>query len=173
MRTLLVLLAFGSLVVLVVFSIGTLLSILIAAVLALGLDPVVGALVRRGWRRGRAAVAVFAALFAAAAAIVLVTAAPLWEQIVEFADALPGYWDNLTHTAAFENLTSTAGADDSDPQRAQGPRQRAAGRGEHAARHLRRRVRLRSLARHAHVPVALSVDGACDDHGLAVRLRHT
>jgi predicted PurR-regulated permease PerM len=112
-RTLLVLLAFGSLVVLVVFSIGTLLSILIAAVLALGLDPVVGALVRRGWRRGRAAVAVFAALFLAAVAIVLVTAGPLWEQIVEFADALPGYWDNLTHTAAFENLTSTAGADDS------------------------------------------------------------
>ena len=112
-RTLLVLLAFGSLVVLAVFSIGTLLSILVAAVLALGLDPVVGALVRRGWRRGRAAVAVFAALFAAAAAIVLLTAAPLWEQIVEFANALPGYWDNLTHTAAFENLTSTAGADDS------------------------------------------------------------
>ena len=112
MRTLFVLLAFGSLVVLVVFSIGTLLSILIAAVLALGLDPVVAALVRRGWRRGRAAVAVFAALFVAAAAIVLVTAAPLWEQLVEFADALPGYWDNLTHTAAFENLTSTAGADD-------------------------------------------------------------
>ena len=113
MRTLLVLLAFGSLVVLAVFSIGTLLSILIAAVLALGLDPVVGALVRRGWRRGRAAVAVFAALFVGAAAIVLLTAAPLWEQILDFADALPGYWDNLTHTAAFENLTSTAGADDS------------------------------------------------------------
>jgi predicted PurR-regulated permease PerM len=112
-RTLLVLLAFGSLVVLAVFSIGTLLSILIAAVLALGLDPVVGALVRRGWRRGRAAVAVFAALFVGAAAIVLLTAAPLWEQILDFADALPGYWDNLTHTAAFENLTSTAGADDS------------------------------------------------------------
>jgi predicted PurR-regulated permease PerM len=112
-RTLLVLLAFGSLVVLTVFSIGTLLSILIAAVLALGLDPVVGALVRRGWRRGRAAVAVFVGLFVATAAIVLLTAAPLWEQIVEFAKALPGYWDNLTHTAAFENLTSTAGAYDS------------------------------------------------------------
>ncbi len=113
MRTLLVLLAFGSLVVLTVFSIGTLLSILVAAVLALGLDPVVGALVRRGWRRGRAAVAVFAALFVGAAAIVLLTAAPLWEQIVDFANALPGYWDNLTHTDAFEKLTSTAGADDS------------------------------------------------------------
>jgi predicted PurR-regulated permease PerM len=56
---------------------------------------------------------VFAALFVAAAAIVLFTAAPLWGEIVDFAHALPGYWDNLTHTAAFENLTSTAGADDS------------------------------------------------------------
>ena len=111
-RTLFVLLAFGSLVVLVVFSLGTLLSIFVAAVLALGLDPVVGALVRRGWGRGKAALAVFAALFAAAAAIVVFTAGPLWEQIVEFANALPGYWDELTQSAAFENLTSTAGADD-------------------------------------------------------------
>ena len=111
-RTLFVLLAFGSLVVLVVFSLGTLLSIFVAAVLALGLDPVVGALVRRGWGRGRAALAVFAGLFVAVAAIVLFTAAPLWEEILEFANALPGYWDELTNTAAFENLTSTAGVDD-------------------------------------------------------------
>lgn len=111
-RTLLVLLAFGAVVALAVFSLGTLLSIFVAAVLALGLDPVVGALVRRGWGRGRAAVAVFAALFAAAAAIVLITAAPLWEQILEFADALPGYWDDLTNSAAFKQLTSTGGADD-------------------------------------------------------------
>jgi predicted PurR-regulated permease PerM len=111
-RTLLVLLAFGSLVALAVFSIGTLLSIFVAAVLALGLDPVVGALVGRGWGRGRAALAVFAALFVAAAALVVFTAAPLWEEIVEFANALPGYWDDLTQSTAFENLTSTAGADD-------------------------------------------------------------
>ena len=112
MRTLLVLLAFGAVVALAVFSLGTLLSIFVAAVLALGLDPVVGALVRRGWGRGRAAVAVFAALFVAAAAIVLITAAPLWEQILEFADALPAYWDDVTNSAAFQQLTSTAGADD-------------------------------------------------------------
>ena len=111
-RTLFVLLAFGSLVVLVVFSLGTLLSIFVAAVLALGLDPVVGALVRRGWGRGKASLAVFAALFVAAAALVVFTAGPLWEEIVEFANALPGYWDELTHSAAFEKLTSTAGADD-------------------------------------------------------------
>jgi predicted PurR-regulated permease PerM len=111
-RTLLVLLAFGSLVVLAVFSLGTLLSIFVAAVLALGLDPVVAALERRGWGRGRASLAVFAALFAGATAIVVFTAAPLWEEIVEFVNALPGYWDDLTQTAAFEDLTQTAGADD-------------------------------------------------------------
>lgn len=111
-RTLLVLLAFGSLVVLAVFSLGTLLSIFVAAVLALGLDPVVAALERRGWGRGRASLAVFAGLFVAATAIVVFTAAPLWEEIVEFVNALPGYWDDLTQTAAFEDLTQTAGADD-------------------------------------------------------------
>jgi predicted PurR-regulated permease PerM len=111
-RTLLVLLAFGSLVVLAVFSLGTLLSIFVAAVLALGLDPVVASLERRGWGRGRASLAVFAALFVAAAAIVGFTAAPLWEEIVDFVNALPGYWDDLTQTEGFQNLVSTAGADD-------------------------------------------------------------
>jgi predicted PurR-regulated permease PerM len=48
-RTLLVLLGVGAIVALVLLSLGTLLSVVVAAVLALGLDPVVGALVRRGW----------------------------------------------------------------------------------------------------------------------------
>jgi predicted PurR-regulated permease PerM len=111
-RTLLLLLAFGSLVVLAVLSLGTLLSIFIAAVLALGLDPVVGALVRRGWGRGRASLAVFAGLFIAAGAIAVLAAAPLWDEINDFVNALPGYWDDISHSDAFESLTSTAGADD-------------------------------------------------------------
>jgi predicted PurR-regulated permease PerM len=111
-RTLFVLVAFGAIVVLVVLSLGTLLSIFVAAVLAVGLDPVVAALVRRGWRRGRAALAVFAGLFASVFAIVLVTAGPLWDQIVEFVDALPGYWDDLTNSAGFKSFVSSAGADD-------------------------------------------------------------
>jgi predicted PurR-regulated permease PerM len=104
--------AFAGLVALAVFSLGTLLSIFVAAVLALGLDPIVGALVRRGWKRGRAALAVFAALFAAAFAIVILTAGPLWDQIVDFVNKLPTYWDEITNTDAFKNLTQTAGADD-------------------------------------------------------------
>src|SRR6201999_2722103 len=33
-------------------------------------------------------------------------------QIVEFVHALPGYWDQLTHTDGFQQWISTAGADD-------------------------------------------------------------
>jgi predicted PurR-regulated permease PerM len=111
-RTLVVLLAVGAIVALVLLSLGTLLSVFVAAVLALGLDPVVGALVRRGWGRGRAALAVFAGLFASVVAIVLITAGPLWDQIVEFVHALPGYWDDLTNSDAFQKIVSTGGADD-------------------------------------------------------------
>ena len=103
-RTLLVLLAFGLLVALAVVSLGTLLSIFVAAVIALGLDPLVGALVRRGWGRGRAALAVFAALFAAVFTLVLVTAGPLWDQIVEFIEELPAFWDELTQKPVFQDL---------------------------------------------------------------------
>jgi predicted PurR-regulated permease PerM len=111
-RTLLVLLAVAGLVALAVLSLGTLLSILIAAVLALGLDPVVAGLGRRGWRRGRAALAVFAGLFAAVFAIVLVTAGPLWDQIKEFVNELPVYWDEISSSDAFQKVISTGNADD-------------------------------------------------------------
>ena len=110
-RTLLVLLAFAGLVALAILSIGTLLSIFVAAVIALGLDPPVGALVRRGWRRGRAALAVFAALFVGVVALVLVTAGPLWDQIVDFVNELPEFWDELTQTAVFQDIVATGDAD--------------------------------------------------------------
>jgi predicted PurR-regulated permease PerM len=111
-RTVLGVLAICVLVAIALLSLGTLLSIFVAAVLALGLDPPVSALVAKGWKRGIAALAVFAALFAAAVVLVLVTAGPLWDQIVEFFHALPGYWDELTHTDGFQQWISTAGADD-------------------------------------------------------------
>ena len=111
-RTLLLLLGVGALVALALLSLGTLLSILLAAVLALGLDPVVGALVQRGWKRGHAALVVFASLFVAVFLLVLVTAGPVWEEIVEFVESLPAYWDELKSKPAFEDILSTAGADD-------------------------------------------------------------
>jgi predicted PurR-regulated permease PerM len=110
--TLMVLLSFGALVVLAVLSLGTLLSIFVAAVIALGLDPVVGALVRRGWKRGPAALTVFGGLFVSVFVIAVVTAGPLWDQIVEFVNELPAYWDELTSSEGFQTIVSTAGADD-------------------------------------------------------------
>jgi predicted PurR-regulated permease PerM len=110
-RTLVTISVFGGLVLLALLSIGTLLSILVAGVLALGLDPIVGALVRRGWKRGIAALAVFAALFAAVFVIVLVTAGPLWDQITEFVKSLPAYWDELTQKDWFQSFISTGDAD--------------------------------------------------------------
>jgi predicted PurR-regulated permease PerM len=111
-RTLLVLLLFGLLVVLAIVSLGTLLSILLAAVLALGLDPPVAALVRRGWGRGRAALVLFAALFVSVFALVILSAGPVWDEIVEFFNALPAMWEELTSKPVFQELISTAGADD-------------------------------------------------------------
>jgi predicted PurR-regulated permease PerM len=111
-RTMMVVLAFALAVTLAVLSLGTLLSIFLAAVIALGLDPIVAVLVRRGWKRGRAALVVFAALFASVFVLVLVTAGPLWDQIKEFLQSLPAFWDELQQQDWFKTLTSTAGADD-------------------------------------------------------------
>jgi predicted PurR-regulated permease PerM len=111
-RTLVTIAVFGGLVLLVLLSIGTLLSILVAGVIALGLDPIVAALVRRGWKRGIASLSVFAALFAAVFALVLITAGPLWDQIQEFVQSLPAFWDDLQQQDWFQTLVSTGNADD-------------------------------------------------------------
>jgi predicted PurR-regulated permease PerM len=106
-RTLLRVGLFGGFVVLVVVALDVLLSIFVAVVLAIGLDPVVGALVRRGWGRGRAALAVFAGLFVAVALIVLITVGPLWDQVREFVAAIPQYWQEISSTDAFETFVSS------------------------------------------------------------------
>src|ERR1044072_8118271 len=110
-RTLVTIAIFGGLVLLVLLSIGTLLSILVAGVLALGLDPIVAALGRRGWKRGIASLSVFSPPFAAAFALVLVTAGPLWDQIQEFVQSLPEFWDELQQQDWFQTLVSTGNAD--------------------------------------------------------------
>ena len=111
-RTLVVLLGFFALVALAILSLGKQISIFLAAVIALGLDPVVGALQRRGWKRGRAALTVFALMFLAVGALVVLAAGPVWDQIVEFVEAVPGYWDELSTSDGFQQIVSTAGADD-------------------------------------------------------------
>ncbi|MEZ5121691.1 MAG: AI-2E family transporter [Solirubrobacterales bacterium] len=109
MRTLMVLLAFGFAVFLAVVSLGSLLSIFVAGVLALGLDPVVAGLTRRGWRRGIAALVVFAALFVLVFLIVVVTVGPLWEQVVDFVNKLPEYWNEISNSDAFDAFLSNGG----------------------------------------------------------------
>jgi predicted PurR-regulated permease PerM len=111
LRTLLTVAAFGGLIVLAVVSLGTLLSIFVAGVIALGLDPVVGALVRRGWGRGRAAVAVFAAIFFGVVLLVIFAVGPLWDEVVQFVNELPAYWEDLTNSAAFQDLVSSGDQD--------------------------------------------------------------
>jgi predicted PurR-regulated permease PerM len=81
-------------------------------VIALGLDPPVSKLVRRGWGRGRASLVVFSALFVAVFALVLVSAGPVWDEIVEFVKSLPAFWDELTSKPAFESWIDSADADD-------------------------------------------------------------
>ena len=110
-RTLLRLAVFVALLTLVVISLDVLLSIFVAAVLALGLDPVVGALVARGWKRGLAALAVFAALFVAVALIVLITVGPLWDQVVEFVNEIPEYWQQISSTDGFQTFVSSGSQD--------------------------------------------------------------
>ena len=111
-RTLVQILAFGFIVVIAALSIATLLSILIAAVLALGLDPIVAALVRRGWSRGIAAFAVFAGVIALVVLIVVLAVGPVFQEVQEFFRALPGYWDELTQKPGFQDIVNGAGADD-------------------------------------------------------------
>jgi predicted PurR-regulated permease PerM len=110
--TLTLVLCFGLLVFLAIVSFGTLLSIFLAAILALGLDPPVGALVRRGWGRGKAALTLFAALYASVVVLVIVTAGPFWDQIVEFVKSLPQYWEEISSKPAFQSWLSTADADE-------------------------------------------------------------
>jgi predicted PurR-regulated permease PerM len=83
----------------------------VAGVIALGLDPVVGALVKRGWKRGPAAVAVFAAIFVGVVVLVLVAVGPLWDQVVDFVNELPAYWEDLTNSATFQNVVSSGDQD--------------------------------------------------------------
>ena len=111
-RTLLTLLVFGLLVALAILSLGTLLSIFLATVLALGLDPVVARWSRAAGSAARPRWSCSPALFLSVFALVLVTAGPVWAQIVEFIHSLPAMWDELQESDWFEQLTCTAGADD-------------------------------------------------------------
>jgi predicted PurR-regulated permease PerM len=44
--------------------------------------------------------------------LVLVSAGPVWEEIVEFVQQLPAYWEELSSKPAFQDIVSAAGTDD-------------------------------------------------------------
>ncbi len=110
-RTLLAFTVFGALIVLAVVAADTLLSIMVAAVLALGLDPVVGRLTKRGWSRGVAALITMTALLVSVAGLILVTAGPLWEQIIAFIKELPTFWAEFSSKPGVQDILGAIGAD--------------------------------------------------------------
>ena len=103
-------------VYLVIVASEVLLTIGLAFVFALGLDPVVGWFTRRGVSRAKAALLVFALLFVIVAVIVIWAAVPLWNEVRHLADDLPGYVNDLNDEPAFkqlnENTDVTAKAED-------------------------------------------------------------
>ena len=81
-----------------------LLSIALATVFILGLDPPVSALERRGWGRGKAALLVFAVIGLVLSVIVIWAAKPMWNSISEFVDDIPGYVDKAQHSGVLEDV---------------------------------------------------------------------
>jgi predicted PurR-regulated permease PerM len=72
-----------------------LLSIALALVFVLGLDPPVSALERRGWGRGKAALAVLGGIVLAVFVIVIWAVQPVWDAIHGFVSDLPQYVDEV------------------------------------------------------------------------------
>ena len=81
MRTVVLGLAILLGIVLVVVVKDALLSIALAGVMVLGLDPPVSALERRGWSRGLAALAVLAAITLVVFVIVVWAVKPIWDDV--------------------------------------------------------------------------------------------
>ena len=81
-----------------------LLSIVLSGVLVLGLDPLVTALERRGWGRGKAALGVFAGLGLILFVLVVWTVTPLWHEIRQFVQAIPGYIDEARRSGVLSDV---------------------------------------------------------------------
>ena len=81
-----------------------LLSIALSAVMILGLDPPVSALERRGWGRGKAALAVFGVIALVLSVIVIWAAKPIWREITAFVDSLPAHIDKAQHSGVLEDV---------------------------------------------------------------------
>ena len=87
-----------------------LLSIALSAVMILGLDPPVRALERRGWSRGKAALAIFAFIALVLSVIVIWAVGPLWREITAFVNDLPGYVDKAQHSGVLQDVDKNTDA---------------------------------------------------------------
>jgi predicted PurR-regulated permease PerM len=81
-----------------------LLAIALSVVMILGLDPPVSGLERRGWGRGKAALAVFGFIALVLAVIVIWAATPIWREITAFVDGLPAHIDKAQHSGVLEDV---------------------------------------------------------------------
>jgi predicted PurR-regulated permease PerM len=103
-------------VYLAIIASDVLLIIGLAFVFALGLDPLVGRLTRRGVGRGTASLLVLGLLFLIASVLVIWAAVPLWDEVRHLGDDLPGYVNELEEQPVFkelnENTDVTAKAED-------------------------------------------------------------
>jgi predicted PurR-regulated permease PerM len=91
-------------VYMVIVASEVILTIGLSFVFALGLDPLVTRLTRRGIGRGKAALLVFAVLFLVVAIIVIWAATPVWREVRELVDNLPSYIDDLKDEPLFQQL---------------------------------------------------------------------
>jgi predicted PurR-regulated permease PerM len=97
-------------IVLVVVVKDALLSIALAGVMVLGLDPPVSALERRGWGRGRAALLVLAIITLVVFVIVAWAVSPIWNDIRQFVANLPSYVDEVQRNEPFKSIDKESDA---------------------------------------------------------------
>lgn len=88
---------------------GTLILIAIAALLAIGLNPLVSMLVRNGLRRGLAVATVFIALVAVITAAVFAIIPPVISEVISFIGALPQIIADLQNNPTIQNLDQRFG----------------------------------------------------------------
>ena len=87
-----------------------LLSIALAVVFILGLDPPTRALERRGWGRGKAALLIFAVIALVLSVIVIWAAKPVWDAVGGFIDDVPGYVEKAQTSGVLQDVDKNTDA---------------------------------------------------------------
>lgn len=88
---------------------GTLITIAVAALLAIGLDPAVGFLIRRGLRRGLSVLAVMLGLLLFIAAAIYAVLPPIINEVAAFIVSVPDLLTSLQQNASIRSLDEKFG----------------------------------------------------------------